>query len=1313
MASFIGKMDSYDEATEPWPCYQERLDQYFLVNEIANDKKVPALLSLVGSQTYRLLRDLFSPDLPSTKDYAVLCDKLKDHYAPKPLVIAERFRFYKRDQKSDESVRDFNVALKKLSEYCDFGDNLKDALRDRFVCGLKSEAIQKKLLSERDLTYDKALEIAQAMESAYRDVVQLQGKSLAEGASADINKLKLKSVGKKGKKKWEKSAGTQQPAKSPGASSNVKKPCYRCLRTNHTPENCRFKNATCHGCRKKGHILPACKAKTEHSKEKMHTLNVESSDEEYLKTLSDSKDRNVIWVSPEINGTVIDMELDTGSGISVISKQDFDQFFKNCELINTSLTLKTYSGEPIHPLGYLECNVQLNDQSETLNLYVLNNEGRPLFGREWLRHLNLNWAEIKSLQVPNEKISRQSEIDNLKSKYAEVFSDGLGKLKTMQAKLILKDNSPPKFVKARPVPYSLKAKIDTELDKLVDEGVIEKVDTSEWATPIVPVPKENGDIRICGDYKVTVNPILQVEQYPLPRIDDLFASLSGGQHFSKIDLKNAYLQIVMEEESKKLLTINTHRGLFRYNRLVFGIASAPAIFQKTIEQVMQGVPGTQVILDDMIITGRTDMEHIRNLELALQKLSENGLKANPEKCEFFKDRVTFCGHVIDKEGLHKTQDKIDAILNAPEIENVSQLRSFLGLVTYYSKFIPDMSTVLQPLHQLLEKDRKWKWTKECQVAVSKIKEIITSDMVLTHYDPDLPVTLACDASSYGLGCVLSHIMPNGQEKPIAFASRTLNKAERKYSQIDKEALSIVWAVKKNNLYLYGKEFTLITDHKPLMTIFSPKKGISSTTAARLQRYALFLAGYTYDIKYKNTKSHGNCDSLSRLPQKTSVDSYRIDATEIFYMSHFESLPVTVDEIRRATDHDPVLSRVKDSIRRGWSYNTDNMLDSYFSRRDELSLHQGCIIWGMRVVVPLKLRQRILDELHEGHLGMVKVKSLARNYVWWPKIDQEIEKLIKRCAGCQQNRNIPPEAPIHPWEYPDKPWKRIHVDFAGPFLDSMFLIIVDSYSKWPVVKQMRKTTATQTIEVMRAVFSEYGIPAQIVSDNGPQFIAEEFKTFLRENGIQQILSAPYHPKTNGLAERFVQSFKVAMKAAKNDCGTIPTKLSKFLMAYRNTPHSTTNECPATLFLGRKLTTRLDLLKPNLSETVSKSQQKMVRSTRDRQYEVGDSVSVRDYRGNHDAWIPGTIHRKTGPVSYEVEIGHDTLWRRHSDQIQSSGFRQGETSLDIPVSGGALPSTEPPPLHLEPETCSPAKVVKTPVKERRYPVRSRKKPEKLDL
>ena len=1311
MAFQIGKIDCFDANTESWLCYQERLDQYFVANDVVDEKKVPALLSLIGSSSYRLLRDICHPDLPSTKDYKTLCDKLKDHFSPKPLVIAERFRFHKRDQHPDESVKDFNVALRKLSEYCDFGANLLDSLRDRFVCGLRNDAIQKKLLSVDKLTHEKALEIALAMESASKDVIELQNKQIP------VQKIKIRKPKKTAEKQYHKS--DKQPQKSTA--------CYHCARTNHNPFECKFKNSICYKCQKTGHITPACKP--QFRKSQIHSLETEQSesasdtDTEFLKTVTTNtngkSNREAIHLTPCINGKNLSMELDTGAGVSVISQADYEKHFSDLSLKDTDLKLRSYSGEEININGMINCEVSLDGQTKQLNLYVVQGDEKPLFGREWIHELQLDTVTVNKL-----KFQPLQQVEHLKEKYKDIFSPELGKLKDIKAKLHLKDNATPKFVKARPVPYALKPKIDKELDHLVERGILEKVSYSDWATPIVPVPKPNGNVRICGDFKVTLNPVLEVDKYPLPRTDDIFASLSQGQMFSKIDLKDAYLQMEVDDSTKELLTINTHKGLFRYTRLAYGTASAPAIFQRTIEQVMSGVPGTQVILDDMIVTGKTDQEHLENLEMVFQRLSENGLRANVEKCKFFKEKITFCGHEIDRSGLHKIQSKIDAVVNAPKIENVEQLRSFLGLVQYYSKFLPNLSTILRPLHELLVQGKQWKWTQRCEDAVNKVKQLITSDVVLTHYNPDLPVTLACDASSYGLGCVLSHIMPDGTEQPIAFASRTLNSAEKNYSQIDKEALSIVWSVKKFELYLLGRHFTLITDHRPLLSIFSPTKGVSVTTAARLQRYALFLAGHDYDIRYKNTKTHGNCDSLSRLPVSSKSKSNEPDSTDIFYVSQFESLPITAKAVHHATVRDQQLSRVYDAVARGWNDNCDKELEPYYSRRNELSLHQGCLIWGLRVVIPPKLRSGVLRELHSSHLGMVKMKTLARSYVWWPGIDREIEKLTKSCSGCITYKKNPPEAPIHPWEFPSKPWSRIHIDFAGPFLGSMYLIIVDAYSKWPIVKIMKTTTSSKVVEELRTVFADNGLPDTLVSDNAPNLVSEEMNSFLKSNGVKHITSSPYHPKTNGLAERFVQSFKQAMKAAKSDSGTVQSKMSKFLIMYRNSVHSTTGECPSTLFLGRKLTTRLDLLKPNLSGTVQKSQSKMVRSTVDRDYEVGQTVAVKDYRGNDPKWIPGTISDKTGPVSYRVEVGPDVNWRRHADQIQDSHLHVKEgvmsdinTGVDLPIIENQPIESQSPaaisgstPRRVTSPSEKPASVVTS---ERRYPVRDRKPVIKLNL
>lgn len=329
--------------------------------------------------------------------------------------------------------------------------------------------------------------------------------------------------------------------------------------------------------------------------------------------------------------------------------------------------------------------------------------------------------------------------------------------------------------------------------------------------------------------------------------------------------------------------------------------------QRAIEQVLQGVPFTSCVLDDMIISGKTDEEHLANLDAVLERLEKFGLRANLNKCDFFQTQVSYCGHMISEEGLKKSPDKVNAVLKAPRPENLQQLRSFLGLVNYNRSFLPNLSTVLGPLNELLQGEKTWKWTKQCEQAFAEVKELMTSEQVLCHYDPHKPVKLACDASQYGLGSVLSHVMDDGTERSIAFASRSLTKAEKAYSVIDKEALALYWGVVKFHTNIYGRRFTLVTDHKPLVSILNPSAGIPAMTAARLQRYALYLAGHTYNIEYRNTKSHCNADGLSRLPLSITTD-YE-DTAAVFYNTQMENLPVTSAQVKLGTQRDTILSHV--------------------------------------------------------------------------------------------------------------------------------------------------------------------------------------------------------------------------------------------------------------------------------------------------------------------------------------------------------------------------------------------------------------------
>ena len=264
------------------------------------------------------------------------------------------------------------------------------------------------------------------------------------------------------------------------------------------------------------------------------------------------------------------------------------------------------------------------------------------------------------------------------------------------------------------------------------------------------------------------------------------------------------------------------------------------------------------------------------------------------------------------------------------------------------------------------------------------------------------------------------------------------------------------------------------------------------------------------------------------------------------------------------------------------------LKPFFDRRLEITIEAGCLMWGIKVVIPSKSRERVLNELHTGHPGIVKMKSLARTLVWWPGIDKALESFVQNCYSCQSLRNKVTPTPLHPWSWPSAPWHRIHVDFAGPFLEQQFLIMVDAHSKWPEVIPMTITSAEKTVIEVRRIFTTHGLPCQIVSDNGAQFTSLHFAEFLKQNGIKHIRSAPYHPATNREAERFVQTFKHAMKVAKYDSGTFETKLARFLLMYRNTPNSTTGRSPAELLFHRTLRTRLSLLRPNVADTVVNKQ-----------------------------------------------------------------------------------------------------------------------------
>ena len=1250
MAGLIGKIGEFDSATEDWTSYLERLNHYFAANGIEEEKKKDTFLCCIGRETFGLLRALVAPQKPGEKTIKELTEALTAHLAPKPLVIAERFLFHKREQKEGESIKMYAASLQKLAEHCNFGNALSDTLRDRLVCGMRDEKVQRRLLTIADLTFKKALEEAEIAERAAKEAAQFHE------AEAEVHKLQRNPV----------------------------QHCYRC-EGSHSPQTCHFINEECRYCGKKGHIARACRARKRkggHTKEwrdqQEKTQAVKKLEGDVKQDDGGSDEECALYaigahqwttdkpaiVTVEMEGSPIQMELDTGAAVLLLPYDVYQEKFRSIPLERTRIQLRTYTGEKVKPKGQIRVNVKKGTICTRLPLVVMEGRGPPLLGRNWLSKVPIDWHDVKQLTVSDPSDKRQQHrIDALLKKYPSIQQKAIGKLANIKGRLNLKEGVAPVFLKARQVPYSLRKKVELELEKLVQEGVLIPVSWSEWATPIVVVPKADGSVRICGDFKSTLNPHLKVDQYPLPRIEDILANLGGSNTFSKIDLHLAYLQMELEEESKILATISTHRGLYRFNRLPFGVASAPAIWQRAIEQVLEGIPKTQCLLDDIIVAGSSEEEHLQLLDRVLERLNRYNLTVNRKKCSFFQKEVTYCGFRIDKEGLHKVPEKVNAVLEAPQPRNVTQLRAFLGMVNYYHRFLPNLSHKLAPLHRLLQKNIKWAWTPECVTAFQGVQQLMASDIILTHFDPNFPVTVSCDASPYGLGAVLSHVLADGAEHPVAYASRTLSPAERNYSQIDKEALAVVWGVKRFHQYLYGRRFTLVTDHKPLTSLFNPGRPMSATAASRLQRQALFLSEYSYSIQYRSTLQHANADALSRLPLEVEHRLKRMDDTDVFMLKQVDVLPVTSDRLRQATNHDPLLSKVLVFVQSGWPPGSTKELKPYFDRRLELSVEQGCLMWGIRVIVPSELQQKVLTELHSGHQGTVKMKALARSHVWWPNIDQDITLVTQGCTGCQLMQKDPKLTPVHPWEYPEGPWRRVHLDFAGPVEGQVFLVAVDAYSKWPEVVIMQDTTASTTIEELRSLFARWGIPQQLVTDNGPQFVAQEFQMFVKANNIKHVKSSPYHPATNGLAERFVQTLKRALKVSKHERRTLQHRVAQFLLSYRNAQHATTEVTPATLMVGRDLRSRLHLLRPDLRGTVLKAatRQVMTRSAAtERIFYPGEKVLVRDYRQGRGPWQPAVVEEKAGTKMYVVLNDHGERWRRHSDQMKSNpcGIRTSE-------------------------------------------------------
>lgn len=745
------------------------------------------------------------------------------------------------------------------------------------------------------------------------------------------------------------------------------------------------------------------------------------------------------------------------------------------------------------------------------------------------------------------------------------------------------------------------------------------------------------------------------ENHPLPTMDQLLPKMRNAKYFTKLDIKDAFHQVELHPDSRQITTFITSKGLYRYKRLMFGISCAPEIFQKVLERMLLGCDGVLNFIDDILVYGKDLEEHDRRLEKVMQVLKENNVVLRDDKCLYRVNKVNFLGHELSAEGVKPLQKYVSTIQNFRSPVNVGEIQSFLGLVNYVGKWIPDLATITEPLKELLRNknaknsDIQEEWGQKQEDAFNHLKTVLTNVANLGYYNVNDRTVVIADASPVGLGAVLVQVDNKGP-RIIAYGHKTLTECERRYCQTEKEALALVWAVEHFHIFLYGKDFELITDHKPLEVIFGPK----SKSCARIERWILRLQSYRYKVIYKPGKAN-IADPLSRLLKLPSTVT-EVNESYIHQIVHYITpTALSIKEIINCSNEDSEIASVKEGIYNNkWS----EEVKTYKLFQNELCFHEGVLLRGTKIVIPKKLRDRILNAAHEGHPGIVAMKGRMRTKVWWPGCDKDAENFVKACKGCTLVSAPNPPNPMKRREIPEDAWMDIAIDLMGPLPSADYLlVVVDYFSRYKEIKICRKITSAEMIGILKEIFSRLGNPLTITADNGRQFCSEEFQQFCKERNITLYNTVPYWPQQNGEVERQNRDILKRLKISQIEKKNWRESLIDYLAMYNSTPHSVTGKTPSELFFKRKFRDKIPMVgdvgyEPHDTETEVKDRDKIMkekgkeyadrkRKAKECELEPGDKVYIKNMTKDNKLSLnyDTTSHTVTKAVGGDIQVQND--------------------------------------------------------------------------
>ena len=1188
-----------------------------------------------------------------------------------------RLQLMQYRQRANEMLDDFVTRARTLALKCDFSDDeLAERMMELIIAGTPHDAFRKELLG-KPKGHTLASVLTEGRQHEALTAGDAQVKSLA-GQAGNIDAVR-------------KQYKQQQ------------RQCRNCG-LNHAPRKCPAHGDTCRACGKLNHWAKFCQQRSQ-NRPKMHNerpkthkprkkkhisfnaVDMDSEDEDeyteagatYYKqffsvTVSDkfldsiSTGREEAYTSLQIQPPGLEpgnysirLKIDTGAAGNTLPLRTMQQMYGSSALNHKSLKpnngvkLTAYNGQQIPCHGSIELECKHGNMEWTKAMfYVVDVPGPPIIGlptSEQLKLVTINVGAVTKKKPTN-------NTNDLKDGWPLCSNRPFGDMPG-DADLYAKENAESFIDPPRKWSIHMLEKLKAEIDRMENIGVLQKVtEHSDWCSSMTYSVKRDGSLRVCIDPK-HLNDALKRCPHKIPTVEEISPRLAGAKFFTKLDAKAGYWSVRLTEDAQKLTTFRTPFGRYRFRRLPFGLKVSQDIFQAKMDTFLEGLDRVLNISDDIIVVGNTEEEHDQNLALLMDKAEANGVVFNIDKCLVKQKSVTFFGNQYSNEGVRPDPEKVRDIQKMPTPQNKEELHSFIGLMQYLSQFTPNFADRAHHLRELLKQDVPWVWEPSHQKCFEELKTAVTKPICLKYYDTTKSLSLEVDASQKGLGAAL---VQDG--KPIAFGSKTLTECQSRYSNIEREMLAVVWGIERYHTYLYGRAFTVVSDHKPLEIICG--KPLRSAPP-RLQRMLTKIQGYDFKVTYRPGKDMLLADTLSRLPNPDNNEEVqldlKVDAVTGPQDDEIELALINFSTQKRKalveeTQKDPVLRELMSIIYMGWPDSIKQLptdLRPYWSARDELVVEAGVVCKGRRVVVPKTLQQNILAQLHEGHQGIEKTRGLARESIYWPNINDHITKMCKSCDTCQTFQPSNQKEPLIGHEIPSRPWQSISTDLFETNKKT-YLLIIDRYSHFPIMEELRSESSTAITHAMKSVCAIFGRPDEIMSDNGPGYVGSAIREFTESWGIDHVTSSPRYPRSNGYAERSVQHVKTLVKKALHSGQDI----HRVLLNIRATPVDAKLKSPAELMFGRPIATCL----PSRAEPGPEHIREQLHLRRDHMISyhdksaqrtelpplyVGQAVRILDKQSK--TWCPGTVQAKCKePRSYIVDTPNGTQLRRNRSMLR---------------------------------------------------------------